>query len=94
MTAAELAELKAIALASLWPSTDEQMAAYEATVKLRKLPEKFRTPEFVFRAVREKKNQQSTMDITKKWTGHRQDWGQIHSQLEIYFEERLAGRNL
>ena len=29
------------------------------------------------------------MDITKKWTGHRQDWGQIHSQLEIYFEERL-----
>ena len=21
-------------------------------------------------------------------------WGQIHSQLEIYFEERLAGRNL
>lgn len=55
MTAAELAELKAIALASLWPSTDEQMAAYEATVKLRKLPEKFRTPEFVFRAAREKK---------------------------------------
>lgn len=29
------------------------------------------------------------MDITKKWTGHRQDWGQIHSQLEIFFEERL-----
>lgn len=29
------------------------------------------------------------MDITKKWTGHRQDWGIIHSQLEIYFEERL-----
>lgn len=25
----------------------------------------------------------ATMDITKKWTGHRQDWGQIHSQLEI-----------
>ena len=30
-------------------------------------------------------------DITKKWTGHRQDWGKIHSQLEIFFEERLAG---
>ena len=29
------------------------------------------------------------MDITKKWTGHGQDWCQIHSQLEIYFEERL-----
>ena len=36
----------------------------------------------------------ATMDITKKWTGHRQDWGQIHSQLEIYFEEHLIGRNL
>ena len=36
----------------------------------------------------------ATMDITKKWTGHRQDWGQIHSQLEIYFEERLSGRDL
>ena len=30
------------------------------------------------------------MDITKKWTGHRKDWGQIHSQLEIFFEERLS----
>ena len=29
------------------------------------------------------------IDTTKKWTGHRQDWGQIHSQLEIFFEERL-----
>ncbi len=36
----------------------------------------------------------ATMDITKKWTGHRQDWGQIHFQLEIYFEERLIGHNL
>ena len=31
------------------------------------------------------------MDITKKWTRRRQDWGQIHSQLEIFFEERLSG---
>lgn len=31
----------------------------------------------------------ASMDITKKWTGHRQDWGQIHPQLKIYFEERL-----
>ncbi len=35
----------------------------------------------------------AAMDITKKWTGHRQDWSQIHAQLEIHFEERLAGRN-
>ena len=34
------------------------------------------------------------MDNTKKWTGHRQDWGQIHSQLEIYFEERLPDDRL
>ena len=36
----------------------------------------------------------ATMDITKRWPGHKQDWWQLHSQLEIYYEERLAGRNL
>ena len=36
----------------------------------------------------------ATMDIIKKWTAKRQDWGQIHSQLEIYFEEHLSGHNL
>lgn len=35
----------------------------------------------------------ATIDITKKWSGHRRDWGQIHSQLEIYFEEQLAGHD-
>ena len=30
------------------------------------------------------------MDITKKWTGKRREWGQIHSQLEIYFADRLS----
>jgi len=29
------------------------------------------------------------IDITKKWTGKRKDWGQIHSQLEIFFADRL-----
>jgi len=29
------------------------------------------------------------VDITKKWTGRRRDWGQIHSQLEIFFADRL-----
>lgn len=33
----------------------------------------------------------AAMDITKKWIDHRQDWGQIHSQPELYFEERLTG---
>lgn len=30
------------------------------------------------------------MDITKKWTGKRREWGQIHSQLEIFFADRLS----
>jgi len=34
------------------------------------------------------------IDITKKWTGRRQDWSQIRVQLEIYFEERLSARNI
>ena len=29
------------------------------------------------------------MDITKKWTGRRKDWGIIHSQLEVFFEGRI-----
>lgn len=28
-------------------------------------------------------------DITRKWTGRRKDWGEIRSQLDIYFAERL-----
>jgi len=31
----------------------------------------------------------ATVDITKKWTGRRKDWGEIFSQLSIYFEERI-----
>lgn len=29
------------------------------------------------------------MDVTKKWTQSRRGWGTIHSQLEIYFSDRL-----
>ena len=29
------------------------------------------------------------MDITKKWTGRRQDWSLIHAQMAIYFAERM-----
>ena len=29
------------------------------------------------------------MDITKKWTGRRQDWSMIHAQLAVYFENRM-----
>ena len=29
------------------------------------------------------------MDITKKWTGRRIDWGQILAQLYVYFEDRI-----
>ena len=29
------------------------------------------------------------MDITKKWTGRRQDWSAIHAQLGVYFADRM-----
>ena len=29
------------------------------------------------------------MDITKKWTGRRQDWSLIHAQLAVYFADRM-----
>jgi transposase-like protein len=31
----------------------------------------------------------ATSDITKKWTGKRKDWGQIYSQLSIFFDDRI-----
>lgn len=31
----------------------------------------------------------ATQDITKKWTGRRREWGVIHSQLLIYFDDRI-----
>ena len=31
----------------------------------------------------------ATQDITKKWTSRQRDWGQIISQLQIYFEGRI-----
>ena len=31
----------------------------------------------------------SIKEITKKWTGKIQNWGQINSQLSIYFEGRI-----
>lgn len=34
--------------------------------------------------------EENILPIVKEW----QDWGQIHSRLEIYFEERLSGRDL
>ena len=29
------------------------------------------------------------MDITKKWTGRRQDWSKIHAQLAVYYADRM-----
>ena len=29
------------------------------------------------------------IDITKKWTGRRQDWSIIHAQMALYFAERM-----
>lgn len=29
------------------------------------------------------------IDITKKWTGRRQDWSMIHAQLAVYFSDRI-----
>lgn len=31
------------------------------------------------------------IDTAQQWTGYRQDWGQIHAHLEIFFEEHPAG---
>ena len=30
------------------------------------------------------------MDITRKWTGQRQDWSMIHAQLAVFFADRMS----
>ena len=49
----------------LFPETDEQMSIYEANVTLRELPEKFRTPEFVFNAVENQRSSKHCTDMDK-----------------------------
>ena len=34
------------------------------------------------------------VDITKKWTGRRQDWSVIHAQLAVFFADRMPGDRL
>ena len=31
------------------------------------------------------------VDITRKWTGRRQDWSMIHAQLAVFFADRIPG---
>jgi Transposase and inactivated derivatives len=31
----------------------------------------------------------ATMDITRKWTGRRQDWSLIHAQMAVFFADRM-----
>lgn len=31
------------------------------------------------------------IDITKKWTGRRQDWSVIHAQMAVFFADRMPG---
>ena len=33
-------------------------------------------------------------DITKKWTGRRQDWSQIHAQLSVFYADRMPVQHI
>lgn len=72
----------------LFPETDEQMAACKTNVKIRELPEKFRTPEFVFnchevKEIEKLNPKQQIMDIAKMTAAER---AELKAQLEA--EER------
>lgn len=72
----------------LFPETDEQMAVCKTNVKIRELPEKFRTPEFVFnchevKEIEKLNPKQQIMDIAKMTAAER---AELKAQLEA--EER------
>ena len=44
----------------------------------------------VYAAVDEQAALAALDDFDGKWSGRRQDWGLIHSQLEIFFADRIT----
>lgn len=85
----------------LFPETDEQMSIYEANVTLRELPEKFRTPEFVFNAVQNQRSSKHCTDMDKAiLAGHiintcnMKDFGRVKFQKLLYLVEHVCLLNL
>ena len=85
----------------LFPETDEQMSIYEANVTLRELPEKFRTPEFVFNAVQNQRSSKHCTDMDKAiLAGHiintcnMKDFGRVKFQKLLYLVEHVCQLNL
>ena len=85
----------------LFPETDEQMSIYEANVTLIELPEKFRTPEFVFNAVQNQRSSKHCTDMDKAiLAGHiintcnMKDFGRVKFQKLLYLVEHVCLLNL
>jgi len=54
-----------------------------------KYPQEVRTLIYTVFCKRKAFTNQTEYHSTAKWTQSRRDWGKIHSQLEIYFVDRL-----
>ena len=74
----------------LFPETDEQMSIYEANVTLRELPEKFRTPEFVFNAVQNQRSSKHCTDMDNprrtyhQYMQHERFWKSKISKIALF----------
>ena len=74
------------AIEAVYPKTEIQNCIIHQLRKVTKSKSVFPTDDSLFKML-----YLAIIDITKKWTGRRQDWSMIHAQLAIYFEDRMPG---
>ena len=74
------------AIEAVYPKTEIQNCIIHQLRRVTKSKSVFPTDDSLFKML-----YLAMIDITKKWTGRRQDWSMIHAQLAIYFEDRMPG---
>ena len=72
------------AIEAVFPKTEIQNCIIHQLRKVTKSKSVFPTDDSLLKML-----YLAMMDITKKWTGRRQDWSVIHAQLAVFFADRM-----
>ena len=81
----EMVELRAIWVeGNNYKNLSSQAKIYATLKKVTKAKSVFPTDDSLFKML-----YLAMKDITKKWTGRRQDWSRIYAQLVIYYGDRI-----
>ena len=72
------------AIEAVFPKTEIQNCIIHQLRKVTKAKAVFPTDDSLLKML-----YLAMIDITKKWTGRRQDWSMIHAQMAVYFADRM-----